>query len=274
MVANSRLDGRVAIVTGAAGGLGFAMSQALASAGATVAMVDVRRDEVEAAASRLARIAEDRAFPVVCDISKSDDVRGAVEKAGSLRGRLDILVNNAGMGPSHLERSTRSKSLRFWEADIEVWQHTIMVNVCGTFLMSQAAVPHMLKGSWGRIVNISTSLVTMQRAATSPYGVSKAAIEGETIIWAKDLSGSGVTVNSLAPGGPVDTDFVTGPTRVAANQGTIVLLKPEIMAPPLLWLSSTDSDGITGCRFVANRWDNSLQAAQAAVLARENVFGV
>jgi 3-oxoacyl-[acyl-carrier protein] reductase len=269
---NSNLDGRVAIVTGAAGGLGFAISQALACAGATVVMVDVRRKELESAASRIARIAEGRTFSVACDISENEDVCSAVEKAWSIRNRLDILINNAGIGPSLLEASTKSKSLRFWEADREVWQRTIAINVCGTYLISRGAVPYMLKGGWGRIVNISTSVVTMQRAATSPYGVSKAAIEAETIIWAKDLSGTGVSVNSLAPGGPVDTDFVTGPTRMAASEGSIVLLQPEIMVPPLLWLASRDSDGITGCRFVANRWDSSLEAPQAAMQARETVF--
>jgi 3-oxoacyl-[acyl-carrier protein] reductase len=269
---NGILGGRVAVVTGAAGGLGFTMSHALAGAGATVVMMDVRRDALEAAASKILRAEAGQVFPVVCDISNSDDVRTAVETAWSINSRLDILINNAGIGPSQLEASPGSKSLRFWESDLDVWQRTIAINVCGTFLMSRASVPHMLNCHWGRIVNISTSVMTMQREATSPYGVSKAAIEAETVIWAKDLSGSGVTVNTLLPGGPVDTDFVTGPTRVAANQGSIILLKPEIMVSPLLWLASTESDGVTGGRFVANRWDASLQGKQAADAARESAF--
>ena len=266
------LDGRVAIVTGAAGGMGLAMSQALAGAGATVVMMDVRRDALEAAVPRIQSADAERIFAVACDVSKDEDVRDAVERAGSLRGRVDVLINNAGIGPTQLEASPETRSLAFWESDPALWQRTIAINVCGTFLMSRAVVPAMVRNGWGRIVNISTSASTMQRAATSPYGVSKAAIEAETIIWAKDLSGSGVTVNTLLPGGPVDTDFVTKPVREAARLGSIQLLKPEIMAAPLLWLASTDSDGVTGCRFVANRWDGSLQGKHAADRAREPIF--
>ena len=89
-----------------------------------------------------------------------------------------------------------------------MWREIIVTNVNGTFLMARSAAPHLVAAGWGRIVNITTSLPTMQRRANSPYGVSKAAIEAETLIWAKDLEGTGVTVNSLIPGGAADTDFV------------------------------------------------------------------
>jgi NAD(P)-dependent dehydrogenase (short-subunit alcohol dehydrogenase family) len=267
-----KLEGRVAIVTGAAGGMGIAMSRALAGAGATIVVMDVRRDALEAAVSKISAANAGLVFPIACDISKEKDVHDAVERAASFRGHVDILINNAGIGPTQLEASLETKSLVFWESDPALWQRTIAIKFCGTIMISRGVVPSKVKSGWGRIVNISTSASTMQRTATSPYGVSKAAIEAETIIWAKDLSGSGVTVNTLLPGGPVDTDFVTKPVRDAARQGSILLLKPEIMAVPLLWLASADSDGVTGCRFVANRWDIALTGEQAADRAREPIF--
>jgi 3-oxoacyl-[acyl-carrier protein] reductase len=112
----------------------------------------------------------------------------------------------------------------------------------------------------------------MQRAATSPYGVTKAAIEAETLIWARDLEGTRVTVNTLLPGGAVDTDFVSAGTRIAASEGKVKLLAPEVMVQPLLYLASQYSDGVTGCRFVASRWDASKGLDVAQMGAREAAF--
>ena len=81
----------------------------------------------------------------------------------------------------------------------------VATNVNGPFLMARAAAPHMMRQRWGRIVNISINHETMRRAGFSPYGPSKAALESETIIWAQDLDGTGVTVNALLPGGATDT---------------------------------------------------------------------
>ena len=127
--------------------------------------------------------------------------------------------------------------------------------------MSRAAAPHMIKQRWGRIVNISMNHETMRRAGFSPYGPSKAALESETIIWAQDLAGTGVTVNSLLPGGATDTGIVPADIAPHLRQN---LLDPKVMVPPLLWLASKDANGITGCRFVANLWDSSLPPEQAA----------
>src|SRR5262249_31599348 len=157
------------------------------------------------------------------------DCTAAVAKAVETFGRLDILVNNAGRGPNHVSNSALTKSLSFWEADSERWEQVIRTNVVGTFLMSQAAVPHLMAAKRGRIINVTTSLPTMQRKTSSPYGVSKVAIEAETIIWAQDLEGTGVTVNSLIPGGAADTDFVSPATRQATRAGKTELLTPLIM---------------------------------------------
>jgi 3-oxoacyl-[acyl-carrier protein] reductase len=168
-----------------------------------------------------------------------------------------------------LEKSPRTKSLKFWEADPEAWTEIIDTNVNGTFLMARSAVPHMIRAGWGRIVNITTSLPTMQRKQNSPYGVSKVAIEAETLIWAQDLAGTGVTVNSLIPGGAADTDFVHMASRKELAAIGRALLPPSVMAAPVVWLASTLSDDVTGGRFVGKLWDENLPPNEAAAKARE-----
>jgi NAD(P)-dependent dehydrogenase (short-subunit alcohol dehydrogenase family) len=129
--------------------------------------------------------------------------------------------------------------------------------------MARAAVPHMIAKGWGRIINISTSLDTMQRKNNSPYGVTKAALDAASLIWSGDLEGSGVTVNILLPGGMVDTDG----TRPSTPERPT--LSVDVMDQALLWLASTASDGRTGQRFVGRNWRIDLPAAQAADGAME-----
>jgi 3-oxoacyl-[acyl-carrier protein] reductase len=260
--------GRVAIVTGAARGLGRAMARGLASAGAAVIVADI---DGETAADEVLDIARagGRARAVACDITRASDCERAVATAIETFGGLHILVNDAALGPSHVELSPRTKSLKFWEADPEIWQKAITVNVNGTFLMSRTAAPVMIAQGWGRIINITTSLDTMQRRENSPYGVSKTAIEAETLIWAQDLAGTGVTVNSLIPGGAADTGFVSPKSRAAILASGRTLIDPQVMVTPLLWLASAQSDTVTGARFVAKMWDASLPPNDAAKGARE-----
>jgi 3-oxoacyl-[acyl-carrier protein] reductase len=191
-----------------------------------------------------------RAIFARCDITKRSDCEGVV-------------------GQVHLERSPDTKSLKFWESDPEIWQRVIHTNVNGTFLMARTAVPHMLATGWGRMVNITTSLATMQRRSNSPYGVTKAAIEAETLIWAQELVGTGVTVNSLIPGGAADTGFVHMSSRKELAAMGRTLLPPSVMVPPILWLASRLSDGVTGARFVGKLWDDALPPGEAAAKARE-----
>jgi 3-oxoacyl-[acyl-carrier protein] reductase len=109
----------------------------------------------------------------------------------------------------------------------------------------------------------------MQRRHNSPYGVSKAAIEAETLIWGKDLEGTGVTVNSLIPGGAADTDFVHMASRKELAAIGRTLLPPAVMVKPIVWLASRLSDGVTGARFVGKLWDEALAPIDAAAKARE-----
>lgn len=262
--AETRLEGRAALVTGAARGMGRVMAQALARAGAAVAFVDLA-DAESAAAEVAGESGCGKVIGVACDITREADCARAVAATLRAFGGLHILVNNAGKGPAHMEAAPRTKSSKFWEADPDVWQQVILTNVNGTFLMSREAVPAMISAGWGRIINVTTSLGTMQRRQNSPYGVSKAAIETETLIWAKDLDGTGVTVNSLIPGGAVDTDFVGAAMRRSGKP----LLQPQVMIAPVLWLASVASDGVTGARFVGKNWEERLPLEAAARAARE-----
>ncbi len=261
-----RLDGKVAIVTGAARGLGRAMAEGLLRAGASVMLTDVDAAALE---HTVQAATSGTAAAVAADITLQAHCERVVAETIKRFGRLDLLVNNAGKGPALLEASPRTKSLKFWEADPDVWREIIVTNVNGTFLMARSVAPVMIKAGWGRIVNITTSLPTMQRRHNSPYGVSKAAIEAETLIWAKDLDGTGVTVNSLIPGGAADTEFVHMASRKELAAIGRALLPPAVMVAPIVWLASPLSDGVTGARFVGKLWDPNLPPGEAATKARE-----
>ena len=265
-----RLDGKVAIVTGAARGLGQAMAMGFLHAGANVVFADTDRSALEQAlGTAVAQYGSGSAIGLRCDITNRAECERVVDEAVDEFGALHVLVNNAGKGQIHLERSPNTKSLKFWESDPDIWQEVIATNISGTFLMARSAVPPMLAAGWGRIVNVTTSLATMQRRNNSPYGVTKAAIEAETLIWAQELAGTGVTVNSLIPGGAADTEFVHDASRKELAAMGRTLLPPSVMVPPILWLASPLSDGVTGARFVGKLWDASLPPNEAAAKARE-----
>jgi NAD(P)-dependent dehydrogenase (short-subunit alcohol dehydrogenase family) len=255
------LVGRVAVVTGGGRGLGRAMTLGLVQAGAAVIATAAReQNEVERVA---AEAAPGRILPFLADVTREEDCARVVATALDRFGRLDILVNNAGRGMKYVSENFMTEPTRFWETPPDIWRLVIDTNVVGPFLMARAAVPPMLKAGWGRIINISMNAETMRRRGFSPYGPSKAALESETIIWAQDLAGTGVTVNALLPGGATLTGMIP---KGFSDHLRSTLLDPAIMVPPLLSLASTKSDGVTGKRFVASTWhaDDPQGAAAAA----------
>lgn len=264
-IAEIDLTGRVALVTGAAKGLGRVMANALSRAGARVAFADIDAQGARAAADE----AGGGAIALACDIADRAQCARAVAATVEAFGALHILVNNAALGPTHIEHAPATRSSRFHEADPDAWADVIRVNVTGSYFMAHHAAPHLIAAGWGRIVNITTSLATMQRRANSPYGVSKAAIEAETLIWAQDLAGTGVTVNSLIPGGAADTDFVSAPGRAAILATGRALIAPQVMVAPLLWLCSREADDVSARRYVGRLWDETKPPAIAAQAALE-----
>lgn len=261
------LSGKVAIVTGGGRGLGRTMTLALASAGASVIIVSrSNAAALEEEVAREAALATGRqcVYAVIGSVSDEDACNKAVAKAVSTLRALHILVNNAGLGMRDFSERFMTDPVKFWQLDADKWRALIDTNVNGAFLMAKAAAPHMISGGWGRIVNISTNHRTMRRPGFSPYGPSKAALESATAIWAEDLRGTGVTVNSLRPGGPTWSSMIP---EILPEDLRSKILPPQVLVAPLLWLCSAESDQATGGRYCASRWDASLPASEAAKCA-------
>lgn len=242
------------IVTGGARGLGRVMTLALLRWGIRVAVALRVKDDPEG--QGLADLAaqegcEDRLLVLQCDVTDPRQCFAAIEKVIFRFGAVHGLVNNAGIGMQGIGNVLVGKRKPFYEVGTDAWRMAIDVNVNGAFMMAKAIVPHLAKQGWGRIVNIGTSLSTMMMPGFSPYGPSKAALESATVIWSKDLAGTGVTVNMLVPGGPVNTRMI--PETEVVDRST--LIQPEVMIAPIVWLMSPVSDGVTGRRIVAKEWN-------------------
>lgn len=258
------LDGRAIIVTGGSRGMGREMADALLAAGASVAVLSPEADELEATAAELgAAHGFGRVIALASDITDYDGCMRSVAETVAAFDGLDGLVNHAGIGPLHVAPSvSECEHVDFWVADPARWARLIEVNMIGTYFMTRAAAPVMIGRGWGRIVNVTTSLANYGRLNWSPYGCSKAGIESETLIFAQDLEGTGVTCNTIIPGGAVRTAFV--PEKMHSNPR---LLDAGIMRSPMVWLMSDLSDGHNGQRFNARYWDAAADPGEAAAQA-------
>lgn len=245
---------RVAIVTGAAGGIGQAMVRGLLRAGHDVVATDRHAPAVDApdASGSVLELACDLASPTAADLI----LRATLERFG----RVDILVNNAGVGTGTIRPDYWRKPIKFWEITPEQYRGFLAVNTTAPFLLTCACAPHMIRQGFGRVVNVTTSLGTMIRAGYLAYGSSKAALEAQTASVAADLEGTGVTANVLVPGGVTNTGMVPSEAGFAREE----LLQPEVMVPPLLWLVSDAAAAVNARRFLAVHWDSDLPPAQAA----------
>jgi NAD(P)-dependent dehydrogenase (short-subunit alcohol dehydrogenase family) len=253
-------DKQVAIVTGAASGLGRAMTLGLLTAGIEVAGVDRNIDGLagvaEAARERQARAA---LHVIGADLADPDSFDRIVADALGRFGRIDVLVNNAGIGQSGVRADQRRNPIRFWEATPEQWSRFLAVNGTAPIMLARAVLPHMLSRKAGRIVTVTTSLGTMVRAGYLLYGASKAAAEAAMAVLSNDLAGTGVTANVLVPGGVTDTPLVGDDAGERSR-----MLRPEVMVAPLLYLVSEAAAEVNGRRFIGADWDASLPEAQAA----------
>ena len=264
---SAELSGKTAIITGGGRGMGRSMALGLARAGANVVITAARnRREMDAVVEEVAKIPDAGAIrPMIADAAIEANCQRVVYDTVREFGGVHILINNAGRGMRFVSEKFFDTPTKFWETDPAVWQMIVATNVNGPFLMSRAVTPHMLRQHWGRIVNISINHETMRRPGFSPYGPSKAALESETIIWAQDLAGTGVTVNALLPGGATDTGMVPPDIPLHLREK---LLHPDVMIPPLLWLVSDAANEVTGGRFDAKLWDTSLAPHEAAEKSR------
>ena len=251
---------RVAIVTGAAGGIGRAMVQGLLSAGIRVAGVDRDREPLEALTASAREQGKAAELLTIATDLTNDSAADAITKATRGKfGRIDILVNNAGIGPGAIRPDSWQRPLKFWEITPDQWRRFVAVHTTAPLTLTNAVVPEMMRQRWGRIINVTTSLGTMLNAGSPTYGPSKAALEALSAIMAKDLDGTGVTVNVLVPGGITNTPMVSESGFDRAK-----MIQPEVMAPPLVWLVSDAAGKVTGRRFLGVHWDPTLPPEEAA----------
>jgi gluconate 5-dehydrogenase len=244
--ATPALDGVRALVTGGTSGLGFAMSQALAGAGARVVLTGRTEQRVQDAATKVAR-----ATGLVMDVRDEQSVSAGVARALAVLGGVDVLVNNAGIGMRTVNPDFMTEPAGFWQVSPDGFRDLFATNVLGYFLVARAVVPHMLEAGHGKIVNISVNEATTRRRGFTPYGPSRAATDALSHIMAADLAGTGIDVNLLLPGGATRTGMTPDS---AAEAVRATWLDPAIMGPPVCWLASRASDGITDKRIVATEF--------------------
>jgi 3-oxoacyl-[acyl-carrier protein] reductase len=228
MPTETRLNGRVALVTGASRGIGAAIAVALAEAGADVAVNFRERAEAAEKVAQEVRAAGRRAHPVAADVSNSGDVARMVNEVTQALGPIDVLVNNAGIGNRHgLDDLSEAE-----------WDATIAVNLKSVFLCTQATIGPMRARRWGRIVNISSGAARGAGGIGVHYNASKAGMEGLTRGYAAQLARDGITVNAVAPS-LIETDMIPGGVEAAAKRIPLGRVgQPEEVAQAVVMVAS------------------------------------
>ncbi len=262
------MEQRVAIVTGGLRGLGRAMAFGLARAGHNIVAVghidaDIATIEAETATAN----SKGQILPLVADLRRPADCDRVVAIAVARFGRVEILVNNAGLTFTTIDpaRFRRPEPQKFWQVPDDIVRAVIETNYIAADQMARRVAPLMVERGWGRIVNVTTKLDTMNRPHTSPYGASKAALEMATEVWAKEVEGTGLTVNIVNPGAGANTPGMAEEMRAMSREGRAPrLVEPDEMVPPLLYVVSREADTVNGWRFDANLWDSSLPPAEAS----------
>jgi 2-hydroxycyclohexanecarboxyl-CoA dehydrogenase len=232
------LEGKVAVVTGAARGLGRAIALKLAQDGAAISAWDLNLEGVEETA-RMIRDQGGRAIACGGSAAKAEDIARAVEKTHAELGPITILVNNAALSP-----------FVFWD-DLteEIWDDLMAINMKGPFFCCKAIIPDMRAAGTGRIINISSSSAQAGSGFHAHYAASKGGIIGFTKALAIEFAGTGITANNVAPGF-VNTEGLRAAPLEVDKVASVSPMKragrPENIAAAVAFLASDDADYVTG----------------------------
>jgi NAD(P)-dependent dehydrogenase (short-subunit alcohol dehydrogenase family) len=244
-----KLDGRVAIITGAAQGIGAAYARRFAEEGAKVVIADIL--ESTNVVNTIKQSGGD-AIGLTVDVSDKLQVREMVKTAIETYGKIDVMVPNAAMF-AQLERRS------FLEIDVDEWDALMAVNVRGVFLCCQAVVPEMQKQGYGKIVNIASSTVQMGVPWMLHYVSSKGAVDAMTRAMARELGDDGIRVNSIAPGLTMSEQVEARRDDLQANVAMSMTARafkrdelPDDLVGTAVFLASADSDFMTGQTIVVD----------------------
>ena len=234
-----RLEGKAAIVTGAAGRIGRAIASRFAREGASVVVSDVNEEKAAQVADEI-KASGAAATAIAADVSKSQEVNRMVETALDQFGAIDILVNNAGGSAGLLKRLSL-----FHESEEEVWDWVLGLNLKGVLLCTRAVIGHMMERQRGKIVNIASIAGTVGIVERVDYSASKGGVISLTKALAMEVGPHGINVNCVSPGA-----IASGPSNL--DKGTYLgrTGRPEEVANLVLFLASDEADNITGQNYI------------------------